>query len=68
MSIIQPKDFLRFFEKTYDIQFMDTVTGKPALEVLQEESDHKRAKQSDFDLWLAEQDEETKLEIQMGEL
>lgn len=68
MSIIQPKDFLRFFEQTYDIQFMDTRTGKPALVVLQGESDHKLAKQSDFDLWLAEQDEETKLELQMGEL
>lgn len=68
MSIIQPKGFLRFFEKTYDIQFMDTRTGKPALEILQEESDPKLTKQSDFDLWLAEQDEETKLELQMGEL
>lgn len=44
MSKIQPEKLLHFFESTYDIQFMDTMTDKPALEVLQEESGHRRAK------------------------
>lgn len=67
MSAIRPEDFLRFFEAN-GIRFTDAVTGKPALEVLREKSHNTAAKKSDFDLWLEEQGEDTKLGLKMGEL
>ena len=48
MSTIRPEDFMRFFEETSGVRFVDIQTGKPALEVLQA----KREK-SDYDRWLA---------------
>lgn len=68
MSIIKPEDFMRFFEENCGVQFIDVESGKPALQALQEQSGRMLTKKSDFDLWLEEQDEETKLEMQMGEL
>ena len=63
MSTIRPEDFMRFFEETSGVRFVDIQTGKPALEVLQE----KREK-SDYDRWLETQDEATQLEHKIGEL
>lgn len=67
MSAIRPEGLLRFFEKANGIQFIDAITGKPALEAMREQKCNKSAKKSDFDLWLEEQDEATKLEQKMGE-
>ena len=63
MSTIRPEDFMRFFEETSGVRFVDIQTGKPALEVLQE----KREK-SDNDRWLETQDEATQRQHKMGEL
>jgi hypothetical protein len=62
MSTISPEDFMRFFEKTTGARFVDTRTGRPALEVLQEEKE-----KSNYDRWLAAQDEATLREYKMGE-
>lgn len=68
MNTIRPEDFLRFCEETYDLQFMDAATGKPALELLQKQMPSRPPGKSDYDLWLEEQDEATKLEHRMAEL
>ncbi len=62
MSAIRPEDFMRFFEKTTGTRFVDVRTGRPALEVLQEEK-----QKSDYDRWLEEQDEATQRQYKMGE-
>jgi post-segregation antitoxin (ccd killing protein) len=62
MSAIRPEDFMRFFEKTTGARFVDVRTGRPALEVLQEE-----IQKSDYDRWLEEQDEATQRQYKMGE-
>jgi hypothetical protein len=62
MSAITPEEFMRFFEKTTGARFVDTRTGRPALEVLQEEK-----QKSDYDRWLEAQDEATQREHNMGE-
>jgi hypothetical protein len=62
MSAITPEAFMRFFEKTTGARFLDTRTGRPALEVLQEEK-----QKSDYDRWLEAQDEATQREHNMGE-
>ncbi|MFV0678791.1 hypothetical protein [Ottowia sp.] len=61
MSTIGPEACMRFFEKTSSVRFVDTRTGPPALEVLQEEK-----QKSDYDHWLAAQDEATQREHNMG--
>ena len=63
MSAIRPEDLLRYFENANGVRFMDMRTGRPALEVLQEE----RGK-SDYDRWLETQDKATQLEHKIGEL
>lgn len=62
MSAIRPEDFMRFFEKTTGALFVDVRTGRPALEVLQEEK-----QKSAYDRWLEEQDEATQRQYKMGE-
>ncbi|HZW18209.1 MAG TPA: hypothetical protein VFF71_05330 [Luteimonas sp.] len=68
MSAIHPEDFTRFFEETCGVRFVDAATGKPALEVIQQEGLSKSEGKSDYDLWLEEQDEATRLEHKMGAL
>lgn len=63
--IIDAEAFMRFFEETTGAKFVDAETGQPALDVLAKQ---KGGKKSDYDLWLEEQDEETKEAHKMGEL
>lgn len=63
MSAIRPQDLLRYFEKANGVCFMDMRTGRPSLEVLQEEKE-----KSDYDRWLEAQDEATQGEHKMGAL
>jgi hypothetical protein len=62
MSAIRPEDFMRFFEKTTGVRFVDIRTGRPALEILQEEKE-----KSDHDRWLEAQDEATQREQKIWE-
>ena len=62
MSVIRPEDFMRFFEKITGVRFVDTRTGRPVLEVLQEEKE-----KTDYDRWLETQDEATQRAYKMGE-
>jgi hypothetical protein len=64
-KIIDAEALMRFFEETTDVRFVDAETGKPALEVL---AMKKSEKKSDYDLWLEQQDEDTKLAHKMGEI
>lgn len=50
MSAITPEAFMGFFEKTTGTRFVDSRTGRPALEVLQ-----KQKEKSDDDRWLEAQ-------------
>lgn len=63
MSAIRPEDLLRYFEKANGVRFIDTRTGKPALDVLQAAKE-----KTDYDRWLEAQDEATQLEHKMGAL
>ena len=63
--IIDAEAFIKFFEKTSGVKFVDAETGQPALDILAKQ---KSEKKSDYDLWLEEQDEETKKAHKMGEL
>ena len=63
MSIITPEAFMRFFEETTGARFVDTRTGRPALEILQEQN-----QKSDYDRWLEAQDAATQREHKPGEL
>jgi hypothetical protein len=63
--IIDAEAFMRFFEVTTGAKFVDVETGKPALEVF---AMNKSEKKSDYDLWLEQQDEDTKQAHKMGEL
>lgn len=63
--IIDAEAFMRFFEETTDVKFVDVETGKPALEVI---AMKKSEKESDYDLWLEQQDEDTKQAHKMGEI
>ena len=62
MSVIRREDFMRFFEKTTGVRFVDTRTGRPVLELLQEEKE-----KTDYDRWLETQDEATQRAYKMGE-
>ena len=61
---INADNFMRFFEETIGVKFVDVDTGKSAIDVLAEK---KSKKKSDYDLWLEKQDEETKEVHKMGE-
>lgn len=63
--IIDAEAFMKFFEETTGAKFVDVETGQPALDVLAKQ---KCGKKSDYDLWIEEQDEETKEAHKMGEL
>jgi len=62
---ISPEEFIKFFEKTANVRFVDVDTGKPALEVI---AKNKSGKVSGYDLWLEQQDEDVRLEQKMGAL
>lgn len=62
---INAESFMKFFEETAGVKFVDAETGKPALEILAE---NKTEVKSDYDIWLEQQDEDTKLAQEMGEL
>lgn len=66
MSAIRPIDLVRYFEQAEGLKFVDADTGKPILELLETLSNRAEAK-SDYELWLDEQDESTKLEHRMRE-
>ena len=60
---INAENFMRFFEETTGVKFVDVDTGKLALDVLAE---RKSKKKSDYDLWLEEQSDDVKQEHKMG--
>ncbi|OGF22742.1 hypothetical protein A2Y83_03815 [Candidatus Falkowbacteria bacterium RBG_13_39_14] len=62
-KIISPEDFIKFFEETSGVRFIDADTGKSALEIL---ANNKKEEKSDYDLWLEQQDESVKIEHEMG--
>jgi len=64
-SPITAEDFMKFFEETASVKFVDADTGKPALEVL---AQNKAEAKSDYDIWLEQQVEDTKQAHKMGEL
>ncbi|GEM_PF-1834920 len=63
--IIDTEALMKFFEENAGAKFVDVETGKPVLEVLAKK---KSEKKSDYDLWLEQQDEDTKRVHKMGEL
>lgn len=63
--IIDAEAFMKFFEETTNVKFVDAETGQPALDILAKQ---KGEKKSDYDLWLEKQDEESKKAHKMGEL
>jgi hypothetical protein len=63
--IIDAESLMKFFEETTGAKFVDIETGKPALDVLARK---KSEKKSDYDLWLEQQDKDTKRAHKMGEL
>jgi hypothetical protein len=63
--IISAEAFIKFFEETTNVRFVDIETGQPALDILAKQ---KCEKKSDYELWLEEQDEETKRAHKMAEL
>lgn len=64
-TIIDAESFMKFFEETTGAKFVDVGTGKPALEVLAKK---RSEKMSDYDLWLEQQDEDTKHAHKIGAL
>jgi hypothetical protein len=63
--IIDAEALMKFFEETTGTKFVDVETGRPAVEVLAKK---KSEKKSDYDLWLEQQDEDTKRAHKMGEI
>jgi len=61
--IISAEEFIKFFEKTAGVQFVDVDTGKPALEIVAKKKGEQR---SDYDIWLEQQDEDVRGEHEMG--
>jgi len=64
-SPINAENFMKFFEETAGIKFVDAETGQPALDFLTKQ---KSEEKSDYDLWLEKQDEETKEKLKTGEI
>lgn len=60
-----PENVLRFFEELTGNQFIDSDTQRPVMDLIQEAKSAERRK-SAYELWLEEQDEETKLAHRMG--
>lgn len=65
-SPINAENFMKFFEDTAGVRFIDVETGKSALETISENK--AKEKKSDYDLWLEEQDDDVKREQSMGSL
>ena len=65
-SPISPEDFIKFFEKTAKIKFIDSNSGKPVLEIIEENK--IKEKKSDYELWLEQQDKGIQQEHEMGAL
>ena len=63
--VIDAEAFMKFFEETTGAKFVDVESSKPALEVLAKK---KSEQKSDYDLWLEQQDEDTKRAHKMEEL
>jgi hypothetical protein len=59
---------LQFFEEMAGVQFIDAATGRPSLEILREAAARREVRKSGYELWLEEQDEDTKLAHRMGEV
>jgi len=64
-SIFKTEELIQFFEKSCGVRFIDADTKKPALEVIAQD---KKEQKSDYDLWLEQQDEETKESHRMSEI
>ncbi len=62
-----PKNVLRFFEELTGNQFIDSATQRPVLDMIQE-TKSTAPRKSAYELWLEEQDEETKLAHRMEAL
>lgn len=63
-EIISPEDFIKFFEKTAGVRFVDAQTGKPVLETIA--ANKNKEEKSDYDTWLEQQDEGVRSEHKMG--
>ncbi len=63
-SPITAENFMKFFEETTGVEFVDADTGNPVLEIL---AKNKADIKSDYDIWLEQQDEDTKRAHKMGE-
>lgn len=63
-SPISVEAFLKFFEDTAGVHFIDASTGKSVRETIAENK--VKEKKSDYDLWLEQQDEYEKSEQEMG--
>ncbi len=57
---------VKFFEELAGVQFIDAKTKRPVLELVREAA--KKARKSDFDLFLEEQDESVRLGNKMEEI
>lgn len=59
------ENVLKFFESNCGVKFIDINTKKPVLEIIAKNKN--KEKKSDYDIWLEQQDEDTKLAHKMGE-
>lgn len=57
---------VKFLEELAGVQFIDAETKRPVLELARQASREKKAKKSDYELWLEQQDETVRLEHEMG--
>jgi hypothetical protein len=64
-SIFKTEEVIQFFETSCGIRFIDADTKKPALKVI---AQNKKKQKSDYDVWLEQQDEETKESHRMSEI
>jgi hypothetical protein len=59
------ENVLKFFERNYGVKFIDINTKKPVLETIAKNKNKEQ--RSDYDIWLEQQGEDTKLAHKMGE-
>ncbi|MEI6533265.1 MAG: hypothetical protein WCO06_05500 [Candidatus Roizmanbacteria bacterium] len=64
-SIFGADEVIKFFEENTGVTFVDTDSKEPILEQLSKKK-IKPVGTDDYDKWLAEQDEDTKLAHKMG--
>ncbi|MGO8670811.1 MAG: hypothetical protein ACLQVD_05535 [Capsulimonadaceae bacterium] len=60
--------FIRYFEETAGIQFIDFATGMPVMELVRKQPHKLPVKKSDYELWLEQQEVAVRLEHKMGAL